>query len=118
MENRAYALAAGLFTLLLGIGVVATALWFSGEAVENSEYLLVSNYPVSGLNPQAPVRYRGVTVGKVLSISFDRQKGRSTDPQTQGPNGILVKIEVESGTPLTEGSYAKLGSQGVTGLSY
>jgi phospholipid/cholesterol/gamma-HCH transport system substrate-binding protein len=111
MENRAYALAAGLFTLLLGIGVVVTAMWFSGKTVETDEYLLVSNYPVSGLNPQAPVRYRGVTVGKVLDISFDRQK-------TQGPNAILVRIEVESATPLTEGTYAKLGSQGVTGLSY
>ena len=108
MENRAYALAAGLFTLLLGIGVVATALWFSGEAVENSEYLLVSHHPVSGLNPQAPVRYRGVTVGKVLDIKFDRQD----------PRAILVKIQVESGTPLTQGTYARLGSQGVTGLAY
>jgi phospholipid/cholesterol/gamma-HCH transport system substrate-binding protein len=62
MENRAYALAAGLFTILLGIGVVATALWFSGDAVENDEYVLISRYPVSGLNPQAPVRFSGVSV--------------------------------------------------------
>src|SRR5258706_5758553 len=108
MENRAYALAAGLFTLLLGIGVVATALWFSGETVQNDEYLLVSRYPVSGLNPQAPVRYRGVTVGKVVDIKFDRQEARA----------ILVKILVQTGTPLTEGTYARVGSQGVTALSY
>ncbi len=108
MENRAYALAAGLFTLLLGIGVVATALWFSGDTVQNDEYLLVSHYPVSGLNPQAPVRYRGVTVGKVVDIKFDQQDARA----------ILVKILVQTGTPLTQGAYARLGSQGVTGLSY
>jgi phospholipid/cholesterol/gamma-HCH transport system substrate-binding protein len=108
MENRAYALAAGLFTLLLGIAVVATALWFSGETVENGEYLLVSRYPVSGLNSQAPVRYRGVTVGKVVDIKFDQQDKRA----------ILVKILVQTGTPLTQGTYARLGSQGVTGLSY
>jgi phospholipid/cholesterol/gamma-HCH transport system substrate-binding protein len=108
MENRAYALAAGLFTLLLGVAVVATALWFSGQAVENDEYMLVSHYPVSGLNPQAPVRYRGVTVGKVVNINFDQQD----------PRAILVKILVQTGTPITEGAYAQLGSQGVTGLSY
>src|SRR5258705_3038575 len=108
MEIRAYALASGLFTLLLGIGVVLTALWFSGDTVETREYLLVSRHPVSGLNPQAPVRYRGVTVGKVVSIKFD-----PLDPRT-----ILVEISVETGTPLTKGSFAKLGSQGVTGLSY
>ncbi len=108
MENRAYALAAGLFTLLLGIGVFATAVWFSGETVETSNYLLVSRHAVSGLNPQAPVRYRGVTVGKVVSIDFDPLEPRS----------ILVEITVKTGTPLSRGTYAQLGSQGVTGLSY
>ncbi len=108
MENRAYALAAGLFTLLLGIGVVAAALWFSGDTVENDEYLLVSRYPVSGLNAQAPVRYRGVTVGKVVDINFD----------PNDPRAILVRIQVRTGTPLSQGTYAQLGSQGVTGLAY
>lgn len=108
MENRAYALAAGMFTLLLGIGVVAAALWFSGDTVITENYVLVSRHPVSGLNVQAPVRYRGVTVGKVLSIDFD-----PLEPRT-----ILVEISVKAGTPLTNGTFAQLGSQGVTGLSY
>ena len=108
MENKAYALAAGLFTLLLGVGVIAAALWFSGNVVETQDYLLVSRYPVSGLNPQAPVRYRGVTVGKVVSIDFD----------PRDPRAIQVQISVRTGTPLTKGTYAQLGSQGVTGLSY
>ena len=108
MENRAYALAAGLFTVLLGIGVVAAALWFSGDAVEHDEYLLVSRHPVSGLNAQAAVRFRGVTVGKVLDIRFDPLE----------PRAILVKIQVQTGTPLSQGTFAQLGSQGVTGLAY
>src|SRR5688500_2629906 len=108
MENRAYALAAGLFTLLLGIGVVAAALWFSGETVVTQNYLLVSRHPVSGLNPQAPVRYRGITVGKVVNIEFDPAE----------PRVILIEIAVKAGTPLTRGTFAQLGSQGVTGLSY
>ena len=108
MENKAYAFAAGLFTILLGMAVVGAALWFSGDTVENEEYVLESHSPVSGLNPQAPVRYRGVTVGKVLSISFDKNDSRA----------ILVKIQVQAGTPITQGAYAQLGSQGVTGLSY
>ena len=108
MENRAYALAAGMFTLLLGLGVIVAALWFSGETVETSNYQLVSRHAVSGLNPQAPVRYRGVTVGKVVSIDFDPLEPRS----------VLVEISVRTGTPLTRGTFAQLGSQGVTGLSY
>ena len=81
MENKAYALAAGLFTLLLGVGVIAAALWFSGNVVETQDYLLVSRYPVSGLNPQAPVRFRGVTVGKVVSIDFDPLDARAIQVQ-------------------------------------
>jgi len=108
MENRAYALAAGLFTLIFGVGVVAAALWLGGNAIETQQYLLVSRYPVTGLNVQAPVRFRGVTVGKVVEIRFD---------PLDLPN-ILVEVSVQTGTPLTRGTYAKLGSQVITGLSY
>lgn len=108
MENRAYALAAGLFTLLLGAGVVVTALWFSGSTSKTVDYVLESTYPVNGLNVQAPVRLRGIEVGKVENIGFD----------PGNPRLILIKIAVKSGTPLTRGTVAKLGSQGVTGLAY
>lgn len=108
MENRAHALAAGLFTLLLGLGVVAVAAWFSGDTVETTNYMLVSTHPVSGLNVQAAVRFRGVTVGKVVSINFNPRE----------PRKIQVEISVRSDTPLTQGTYGQLGSQGVTGLAY
>lgn len=108
MENRAYALAAGLFTLLLGAAVVVTAMWFSGNTVETVNYVLESKFAVTGLNVQAPVRLRGVEVGKVNSIKFD----------PDNPQSILVGIDVKAGTPITRGTVAQLGSQGVTGLAY
>ena len=108
MENKAYALAAGLFTLLLGAGVVLAAMWFSGETYEKSYYVLESRYPVTGLNEQAVVRYRGVDIGKVTDIRFD-----SKDAQT-----ILIEIGVQSDMRLTRSTFAELKYQGVTGLSY
>lgn len=108
MENRAYALAVGLFTLLLGAGVVFVAMWLSGDTERRETYQLESRYPVSGLNTQAPVRYRGVDVGRVESIAFERDN----------PRLIVVTVAVKSGTPITRGTYAQLGSQGVTGLAY
>lgn len=108
MENKAHALVAGLFTLLLGMGVLIAAMWFSGETHERVTYVLESRFPVSGLNVQAPVRLRGVDVGKVESIRFD-----AADPRL-----ILVQIAVRSGTPVTRGTTAQLGSQGVTGLAF
>lgn len=108
MENKAYALAAGLFTVLLGAGVIVAAMWLSGETHERVSYVLESKHPVSGLNIQAPVRLRGVEVGKVESIAFDPADARL----------ILVGIAVRAGTPITRGTIAQLGSQGVTGLAY
>jgi phospholipid/cholesterol/gamma-HCH transport system substrate-binding protein len=108
MENRAYAFAVGLFTLLLGAGVVLAALWFSRNTESREIYEIESRYPVTGLNPQAPVRFRGVEVGRVESIEFSRED----------PRKILVAVSVRSDTPVTRGTYAQLGSQGVTGLSY
>lgn len=108
MENKAHALAAGLFTLLLGIGVLLAAMWFSGETYEKAYYVLESKYPVSGLNEQAYVRYRGVDIGKVTRIRFD--------PTTTGI--ILVDIAIQSDMELTKSTFAELRYQGVTGLSY
>lgn len=108
MENKSYALAAGLFTLLLGAGVIVAAMWFSGRTEVQQTYFLESRFPVTGLNLQAPVRLRGVDVGKVESIRFD----------PEDPRLILIGIAVNSATPLTRGTIGQLGSQGVTGLSY
>lgn len=109
MENRAYALAAGIFTLVLTVAIAATAFWFKGTtSVLQNTYLLISRSSVSGLNPEALVRFRGVTVGKVDRIGFD-----PSDPQV-----ILIRIIVDGTTPVTKGTYAQLAYQGLTGLSY
>lgn len=108
MENKAYALAAGLFTLFLGIGVLLAAMWFSGDTYEKAFYVLESKYPVTGLNAQAVVRYRGVDIGKVTDIRFDPKDSRI----------ILVGIAIQKEMQLTKSTYAELRYQGVTGLSY
>lgn len=108
MENRAHAIVVGLFTLLLGAGVVLIVMWFSGDTEKRETYRLESQYSVTGLNLQAPVRFRGVEVGRVDSISFGSDKART----------IAIEVSVKADTPITRGTYAQLGSQGVTGLAY
>jgi len=108
MENKAYALAAGLFTLLLGAGVLVAAMWFSGDTYEKEYYVLESKYAVTGLNEQATVRYRGVSIGKVTGIRFD----------PKNPAVVLIDIAIQSDMALTRGTFAELRYQGVTGLSY
>ncbi|HYC43865.1 MAG TPA: MlaD family protein [Burkholderiales bacterium] len=108
MENKAHALAAGLFTLLLGAAVVAAAMWFSGDTYEKAYYVLESKYAVTGLNEQAVVRYRGVDIGKVTRIRFDPSDSRV----------ILIDVAIDSSMQLTRATFAELRYQGVTGLSY
>ena len=108
MENRAHALAAGLFTLILVAALLGAVVWIRDEPIAQDRYVLHTRGSVTGLNAQADVRYRGVEVGKVEAIRFDPD-----DPRT-----ILVEISVRRGTPLTRGTYAELNAQGITGLSY
>jgi len=108
MENRAHALVAGLFILLLGAAMVAVIVWFRGGTVERVEHLVVTRSGVPGLVVKAPVKLRGVDVGTVEDIRFDPADMRR----------ILVRIDVDKAIPLTRGTYARLGYQGVTGLTF
>lgn len=108
MENRAHALIAGLFVLLFVLAILLAAWWFGGKREESRELVLVTRNSVTGLNPQAQVRYRGIRAGKVEEIGLDPQDRRS----------ILVRISVAADLPLTRGITAQLNYQGVTGLAY
>ena len=108
MENRAHALAAGIFTILLG-GAAAISNWWLGQSDESTTtYVLETRRNVTGLNVQAQVRYRGIRAGKVEAI----------EPDEADPRVILVRINMNSRFKLTKGSSAQLGYQGVTGLAY
>ena len=108
MENRAHALAAGIFTLVLGTALVAVALWFSKDDIKLIPYLMTTSSSVTGLKVEAPVRYRGVDVGKVDDIAIDSANG----------GRVRIRIGVKEGTPITKSTYAQLGYQGITGLAY
>ena len=108
MENRAHALMAGLFTLLLGAATILIFYAFSERREETRELLVVTQQNVGGLNPQAQVRYRGIRVGKVLDIRLDPQDGRN----------ILIRVEVETYVPLSANTTARLAYQGITGIAH
>lgn len=108
MENRPYALSAGLFLLLLFFGLIVIAVRMSGGSRDQVNYVVASTLPVSGLSSNAPVRLRGVNVGTVEQVRFS----------AADPNLILIHIAVDKNAPLTKGTYAKLGYLGITGASF
>jgi len=108
MESRAYALITGLFVIGLAGCIVLWAHWLSKTPIARTAYRVVATGPVSGLNPEAQVRYRGMGVGRVSTIALDRKD----------PRRILVNIEVDDTIPVTRGTYAQLGMEGITGIAY
>jgi phospholipid/cholesterol/gamma-HCH transport system substrate-binding protein len=108
MENKAHALAAGAFVLVVTALLVALAVWLTRDTGVRQAYALSTRDAVTGLQPQAPVRFKGVLVGKVTEIAFD--------PQVKGQ--VLVSIAVDRSAPVTSSTFAMLGYQGVTGLAF
>jgi len=97
MESQSRSFIAGLFVILLGIGGIAAALWLGPDrGPARLPIDLLTTHSVAGLKVDAPVRYRGVDVGRVDSISFD--------PAQAGQ--------------ITKSTYAKLSYQGITGVAF
>ena len=108
MENKAHALAAGIFVMAVTVLLIALAAWLTRESGVRHVYEITTRESITGLQEQAPVRYRGVDVGKVSSIGFD--------PKVQG--NVLVQLEIAEEAPITRETFAALSFQGVTGLAF
>jgi len=108
MENKSHAMAAGAFVVAVAALLVTLAVWLTRDSVERRVYELSSPQGVTGLQPQAAVRYKGVLVGRVTSIGFDSEKMGS----------VLVRLAIDSETPITKSTFATLGFQGITGLAF
>lgn len=108
MENKSHALAAGAFVLAVTALLVAMAIWLTRDKGVTKPFELSTRDTVTGLQPQAAVRFKGVSVGRVTYIGFD--------PDVAG--NVLVRIAVDRDTPLTPTTYATLSYQGITGLAF
>ncbi len=108
MEHRAHAFATGIFTIALFCVAVLVSLWLNRDRVERIPYVVATTRSVSGLSPQAPIRFRGLEVGRVKSVAFD----------TKVPGQILIELNINPDAPLTTTTYATLGFQGITGIPF
>ncbi len=108
MENKSHALAAGTFVVLLLALVIALSVWLTRDTRDLQTYELSSPDAVTGLQPQASVRYKGVNIGKVTAIALDPQK----------IGNVLIQVAIDTQAPITESTFGTLGFQGVTGLAF
>lgn len=111
METKVNYALVGIFVLVLGAAGVAGVLWIaSGGDFQKryDRYLAIEEESVGGLNLNAPVKYLGVDVGKVSSITLD--------PVNQ--QRVRLVLSIERGTPIKVDTVAVLTSQGLTGIAY
>lgn len=109
METRANYLLIGTFTLAGIAGMVALFVWFAQvELDQRFKYFDVRFTSVSGLSNASDVRFAGLPVGQVVDVRLS--------PDADGT--VLVRVEVDSETPVRGDSVATIESQGVTGVSY
>ena len=109
METRGNYILIGLFTTLGLIGAVLFFLAFARvERSRDFAYYEIFFSSVSGLAEASDVRFAGLPVGQVVSVSLS--------PELDGL--ILVQIEVDAETPVRVDSIATVESQGVTGVGF
>ncbi|MHC3995190.1 MlaD family protein [Thiomicrolovo sp. ZZH C-3] len=100
----------GIFVLLSLALMAFFVIWMLQPAKQDElqRYRIDFGESVSGLNIDSPVKFRGVTVGKVSAIRISPKNIEK----------IEVIIDVWKTTPVKTDTIAMLKSQGITGLSY
>ncbi|HDS16851.1 MAG TPA: MCE family protein [Proteobacteria bacterium] len=110
METRINYILTGLFVVLFGGLLLGGALWLSLRTpAKNLDFHYVYiDESVSGLNQDAPVKYRGVEVGRVTEIKID----------PHNPLRVRLLLAIDRETPINENTAATLVFQGLTGVAH
>lgn len=111
MDDKVNFAAVGAFVLGLGAALIAATLWLAAGGQWHHQvdlYRAVSDESVAGLNVDAPVKYRGVDVGKVKDIRL----------VPDNPQQVQLTFAIERGTPVRTDTVATLSTQGLTGIAY
>jgi phospholipid/cholesterol/gamma-HCH transport system substrate-binding protein len=110
METNVNYKLVGAFVLVLTAALVLAIIWLSsGFSFEQySTYMVYMQESVSGLTPDSPVEYNGVTVGNVKSISLN----------TKNPQLVELALNIQRDIPITRGTTATLNTRGITGITY
>ncbi len=110
MNNKTNYTLVGAFILVGFVFMAVFVYWLlrPNDEMEMKKYVIYFNESVLGLNLDAPVKYRGINVGKVVKLGINPKNSEQ----------VRVVISVDKTTPIKTTTVAKLTSQGITGLSY
>lgn len=111
MESRVNYTVVGVFVLILASTLIAFAFWlgkYNQDEAAYHRYRVYITESVSGLAPEAAVKFHGVDVGMVETIKINPQNSEEVE--------LTLKIKKE--TPIKTDSSAVLKFYGITGLAF
>jgi phospholipid/cholesterol/gamma-HCH transport system substrate-binding protein len=110
MNNKVNYTVVGLLVLLGLAMILAFSYWLlkPTDDKKTSQYIVYFDESVLGLNIDAPVKYRGISVGKVTKLKINPNNSEQVE----------VLVTILRTTPVKVDTAAKLTAQGITGLSY
>ncbi len=109
MESRGNYVIVGAFALVVLTAALGFILWLS-QSRDNfltKQYIVEFKGSVQGLSANAPVYFNGISVGRVIRISFN----------PDNPQAVSALIEISDATPVRVDTRAQLNYQGVTGVA-
>jgi phospholipid/cholesterol/gamma-HCH transport system substrate-binding protein len=110
MEKDARYFTVGVFVSIAILALVGFSIWLAGvhDFARHERYTIYFTDPVSGLDQEATVKYKGVEVGKILRLRLSPERN----------DLVKVDVEVREETPVRDKTLATVEVQGVTGASY
>ena len=110
MNNRVNYTFVGSFVLVGIIAILSLAYWMlrPSDELKTRKYNIFFNESVLGLNIDAPVKYRGIKVGKVTHLRINPTNTEQVE----------VQVTILQSAPIKESTVARLTAQGITGLTY
>lgn len=111
MESKVNYTLVGVFILLLTGFLIAFAFWLGKHNDDENQYQQFKVYvteSISGLAPEAAVKFHGVTVGVVEKIQINPENSEEVE--------LILKIKKD--TPVKTDSTATLKFFGITGLAF
>ena len=110
MEREANYAAVGAFVLIVALIGALFVYWYSDTREHRTyqRYEIYFDGSVSGLDRGAPVRYLGVSVGRVVNMRVDPKDS----------SRVQIIVDIDSTAPISSETVAELSLQGVTGLLY
>lgn len=111
MERNVRYVWIGILFFVVLILMIAFVLWlnrFEVDSTKYTRYYVYSSDEVSGIGVNTPIRYKGISVGRVRDVKFKNIK-----------EGIIeIQMLLDSNLPVRENAKVVVSSQGLAGANY